>query len=179
MYPGRNQKGVTLLELLIAIVVIAILVTWAVPNFQETIRSNQVAAQNNELIGLIHLARNEAIRRNPQGATPNERTVRVQLTAGAESWRGVVRPPSAIDPPPPGCPVGTIRCSENQRVVLSFPSGASDVRFDNRGYSVNNDGDITAVNLQLVHANANSPRHRRCVRVFPGGQVVSEEGTCS
>lgn len=180
MNPGRNQRGVTLLELLIAIVVIAILVTWAVPNFQETIRSNQVAAQNNELIGLIHLARNEAIRRNPQGATVNERTVQVQLvqlTAPAERWQGFVRPPSA-GAPPPGCPVGTIRCSENQRVVLSFPSGASVVRFDNRGYSVNNSGDITAVNLQLVHVNANSPRHRRCVRVFPGGQVVWEEGAC-
>ena len=173
----NSNAGFTLVELLIAITVLAILAAVAVPSFAETLIRNQTAAQNNELVALIHLARNEAIRRNPQGSTIDERTVRVQLVPTGNSWAGFVRPPTA-DVTAEGCPLGTIRCSENQSVALTLVDGPAPIRFDNRGYSVNLAGNPEGVRLQLVHARATSGRHRRCLTIFLGGQVQSDEGAC-
>ena len=175
----RFNAGFTLVELLIAITILAILAAVAIPSFAETIIRNQTASQNNELIALIHLARNEAIRRNPQGGSIDERTVRVQLVPNGNSWAGFVRPPS-VDEAVVGCPEGTIRCSENQSVAMTLVENAAPIRFDNRGYSVNDEGSPTVARVELVHARATltNDRHQRCLTIFPGGQVRSLEGAC-
>ena len=173
----RFNAGVTLIELLITITVIAILAAVAVPSFAETLIRNQTASQNNELVALIHLGRNEAIRRNPQGGSIDTQTVRVELAPNGNSWAGFVRPPTD-DETADGCPEGTIRCSENQSVVLTLVDGPAPIRFDNRGYSVNAAGNPARVRVQLNHVRASSDRHRRCLTIFPGGQVRSDEGVC-
>ena len=174
-----RTRGLTLLELMVTIAVLAVLATIAIPSFQETIRSNQVASQTNELISLLHLARNEAVRRNLQGDSVSARTMRVELASNGSVWEAFVHPPGD-DETADGCPQGAIRCSEGRSVTLSVvaPSGSSLVRFDNRGYSVNIQGAPVEARLQLIHDNATSDRHRRCVRVFPGGQVAFDEGVC-
>ncbi|WP_349984786.1 GspH/FimT family pseudopilin [Stenotrophomonas sp. WHRI 8082] len=58
----RRIKGFTLLELMVTVAVVAILAGIAFPSFESTIRSSRVAAAHNELIGLLNLARSEAIR---------------------------------------------------------------------------------------------------------------------
>jgi type IV fimbrial biogenesis protein FimT len=64
---SRRSNGFTLLELMVAIAVVGVLAAVAFPNFQSVIRSNRVATAHNELIGLVNLARSDAIRNN-QGA---------------------------------------------------------------------------------------------------------------
>lgn len=59
----RYGKGFTLIELMITIVVLSILVTIAIPSFQETIRRNAVTATANDLIASLLFARSEAIKR--------------------------------------------------------------------------------------------------------------------
>jgi len=171
----RLKAGFTLVELLVTIAVIAILATIAIPSFSETLIRNQTASQNNELVALIHLARNEAIKRNLQGGDTDERTVRVELVPVGNSWEGFVRPPTDAETAD-GCPLGAIRCSENQSVALTQVGGPEPIRFDNRGYSVNAAGSPVILRLRLVHARASSPRHERCLTIFPGGQVESVEG---
>lgn len=63
----RRSKGFTLVELMITVAVVAILSAIAYPSFQSTIRSNRVAAGHNELLGLVNLARSEAVRNNQGG----------------------------------------------------------------------------------------------------------------
>lgn len=60
------QKGFTLIELMITVTLAAILLTLAVPSFQDTIRNNRLTTQTNEFIGALHLARSEAIKRGTQ-----------------------------------------------------------------------------------------------------------------
>lgn len=59
---AERCRGVTLVELLVTIAVLAILVTIGFPSFQSSLRSNRVASANNELIASLSLARSEAVR---------------------------------------------------------------------------------------------------------------------
>lgn len=55
-----SQKGFTIVELLIVVLVFAILVMLAAPNLTGMVNKNKVIATTNELVGLIEYARNTA-----------------------------------------------------------------------------------------------------------------------
>lgn len=176
-----RQSGFTILELMIGLVVAAILLTLAVPAMQETFKRNAIAGQNNEIVALIHLARNEAIRRNPVGG----QTVNVEFVRdpASSSWSGFVRPPGNVETAS-GCPTGSIRCSFHEQALLQAEGFSSDVlviRFDNRGYSVEDDGSslTSEIDLFVIHQNCTSERHARRVRILPAGQVSSDAESCT
>jgi type IV fimbrial biogenesis protein FimT len=58
-----KQRGFTVVELVIAVVIVAILVTLALPSFRETAIRNNISSLNNSLIHTLNLARSEAVRR--------------------------------------------------------------------------------------------------------------------
>lgn len=60
--PSR-QRGFTLVELLVAVAIAAILLAVGVPSFRSTIASNRLSSTTNELVGTLAQARSEAIRR--------------------------------------------------------------------------------------------------------------------
>ncbi len=59
-----RSKGFTLIELAIAIAILAILLRVAVPSFKAMIANNRIATQTNEFVSDIAHARAEAVRRN-------------------------------------------------------------------------------------------------------------------
>ncbi len=58
-----RQRGFTIIELMVTIAIAAILISIAVPSFQDSIRRNRVAAATGNLVSAISAARAEAIRR--------------------------------------------------------------------------------------------------------------------
>lgn len=60
---ARAQQGVTLLELMVALSVLAILIAIGVPSFNSITRDNQIAAQSSNLLQTFTLARSEALKR--------------------------------------------------------------------------------------------------------------------
>lgn len=60
----NRQQGVTLLEMLIALAVSAIVLTVVTPNIQDIIAKNRVTGEINELSGVIQYARFSAIDEN-------------------------------------------------------------------------------------------------------------------
>ena len=63
MRTPQRHSGFTLIELMIAIMVLAILVSIGIPNFTEAIRNNRTTAQANDLMTALVYARSEATKR--------------------------------------------------------------------------------------------------------------------
>ncbi len=61
-----TQSGFSLIELMAAIVVLAIIISMAVPSFSTVIKNNRMTTLTNQLILGLNLARSEAVKR---GAT--------------------------------------------------------------------------------------------------------------
>ncbi|HEV7633266.1 MAG TPA: GspH/FimT family pseudopilin [Steroidobacteraceae bacterium] len=59
----NRSQGMTLIELLTAMLVVAILMGLAVPSFREFTQNNRTIAATNELVTALNLARSEALRR--------------------------------------------------------------------------------------------------------------------
>lgn len=175
-----RMQGFTLMELMIAIAVLAILITIAAPSISETIRNNQIAAQNNELIALINLARNEAVRRNvPEG----EDGVRVILRNNddGDGWDGLVVVSDAADADAECNVADAIRCASLSDTALT--NNAEDaasadrvvLEFNNRGYLT----PFQPVPFTLIHENCSNPRQARAITVTGVGQVDSVETPCT
>lgn len=60
--PRRNCAGFTLIELMVAIGLGAILLTLALPSFIDAIRSSRVTSTASEFVASVALARSQAIR---------------------------------------------------------------------------------------------------------------------
>ncbi|MGH8061806.1 MAG: GspH/FimT family pseudopilin [Pseudoxanthomonas sp.] len=60
----RSPVGFTLIELLVTISVAAILIALGTPSFIAIVNSNRLAAQSNEVVAALQLARVEAVRQN-------------------------------------------------------------------------------------------------------------------
>lgn len=57
------SRGFTLIELMVAVAVLAVLMTVAVPSYQRMVLNNRMAAQANDLISALSLGRSEAVKR--------------------------------------------------------------------------------------------------------------------
>lgn len=58
-----HSNGYTILELMLAVAIVAIVAGFAVPSFLSTVRANRTVTINNELVSALTLARSEAIKR--------------------------------------------------------------------------------------------------------------------
>jgi type IV fimbrial biogenesis protein FimT len=79
-----RETGVTLFELLITLSIVVILLTVAVPGFQQLISSNRMTAVTNEFVATLSFSRSEAIKRSTRVGVC--RSVNGASCAGSGSW---------------------------------------------------------------------------------------------
>lgn len=60
----KHSSGVTLIELLTTVAVLALLLALALPSFNDAITRNRLTSQANEMAAALALARSEALRRS-------------------------------------------------------------------------------------------------------------------
>jgi len=85
----RYQRGTTLIELMVALGVLAIILSMAAPSFRNVLIDNRITTWSNELISGLNYARSEAVRRGD--------TVRVVPDGGG--YRAGWRIPNPEDDP--------------------------------------------------------------------------------
>jgi type IV fimbrial biogenesis protein FimT len=84
-----RQRGFTLVELMVAVLVMAIVVAFAVPGFESVVNGSRLTGAANEMLASLQSARMEAIRRN-------RRTV-LCLSRNANSANPTCAPDNAAD----------------------------------------------------------------------------------
>lgn len=90
----KNESGLTLVELMVTMALIAIMLSIAVPGFQSYIRNNRLATQTNEIVGAINYTRSEAVKRG------EVMQLRMKPAGWADGWE-IVDPNNL----PPASPV--------------------------------------------------------------------------
>ena len=81
----EREKGFTLVELLITIVVVSILLATAVPSIMQMVKNNRVTTQANKLVIAIQLARNEAVKRGSRSTICAANTT-LDNCSGSTDW---------------------------------------------------------------------------------------------
>lgn len=152
--------GFTLVELMITIAIGAILLTLAVPGFQNIISQNRLATEANEIVTALNLARSEAVKR---GAN-------VVITPSGGDWANGWAI-TTVDPT-----LGLITLKEGDGVSgsLGLTGGPANFTMLSTGLR----SDITPVTFTLCDASRPGERGRQ-IGVSPAGRPrIESDFTC-
>ncbi len=82
----RTSSGLTLIELLVAVVLFVVLVALAAPNMQSFMRSNRLTAATNDLVASLNLARSAAVKRATTVKICISNTAQDDCDTGTGNW---------------------------------------------------------------------------------------------
>jgi type IV fimbrial biogenesis protein FimT len=157
---SMKNRGFTLIELMITLAVMAILLSWAVPSFQEIIRQNRLTTDTNDLVTALNLARSEAIKRG--------RTVTV-TPSGGDWGAGWTIATTDSD----GNAI-TLRVGDGVSGSMSMTGGAATFSFDASGFR--NDGNGAS---QINVCDSDSSKGRQISISVIGRPSVDSAYACS
>ena len=60
----RYSRGMTLIELMIVIIILAVVIAIAAPSFTQVIKTNRMRTETNKLVAALNYAKSEAVKRN-------------------------------------------------------------------------------------------------------------------
>ena len=142
-FPKTKSFGFSLVELMFAIVILAVLVGIAMPSFSTWLRNSQIRNAAESIANGLQRARAEAVARNTSVAF---------VLATDSSWTvDYVVKPVAADPP-----IDSRSSSEGSRDVTRtvLPAGATTVTFNNLG-QVTDATPLAQVDFAAVGGNRN------------------------
>ena len=152
-------RGFTLLELMVAIAVLAILATVGVPSFRDLIQNNRVTTQTNELVTALSFARTEAVKRG--------RPVEVTVSQAAPGWSAtVVLAPGTADE-------DTLRVFDRAGSSVTLDAGGA-VEFTAIGAPTAG----TGATFILEPGPSCTGEKRRQIVVGPSGQITTTREAC-
>ena len=82
-----HGAGFTLIELMITVALASILLTVAVPSFNQMVVGGRLTAQSNEMVAALSLARSEAIKRNANVTLCRADNDSTNCVAAAGTWQ--------------------------------------------------------------------------------------------
>ncbi|MDF2867051.1 MAG: ral secretion pathway protein [Gammaproteobacteria bacterium] len=154
----KSQKGVTIIELMISLVVMALILIITIPSFTDYIRNNQLRSLADEFQASIQQAKNEAIKRN----------ARVNLLLADTGW--------TIDIPARAGEAETRlleRAAESSQARLAISASSNTIGFNSQGRLADGGvytADINSQNSADCMAQGGKVRCLR-VQVSTAGQI--------
>ncbi len=152
----KSPRGFSLIEVMTAVVVLAILGLVAVPSYRNFVVTQRVRTASYELMTSLMLARSEAIKRNAS----------VSVVSAAGGWSGgwVVSAGGAV--------IRTQDPYANVVAISNSPALAS-ITYSNDGRLSGGSTDFT-----IVSTDASARVGPRCVHIQLGGMPTSKMGGC-
>lgn len=133
------QTGVTLVELIVTMSVVAILATLAIPSFRSLLLNREISASAESVLNGLQIARAEAVRRNTQ----------IQFVLNGDStWTvGCVAVTASC---PASIQASTLGDGASDKVtVTSTPSDATTAAFNSFGATIPTLSDLTQLDFDL------------------------------
>jgi type IV fimbrial biogenesis protein FimT len=159
----HRQAGVSLIEIMVAVVILGVLMALGMPAFQNWIQNTQIRTASEAIMNGLQVARNEAIRRNA--------SVQFKLDGGANTqWR--------VNPffDPDGTPIQSRAAEEGSAnaTITVQPAGADTVTFSALGRVVPNadaSPSLTQVNIDNLLIPVAADRRNLRIVIPPGGAL--------
>jgi type IV fimbrial biogenesis protein FimT len=173
-----RASGFTILELMIAVAVLAILMGIAVPSFSEMMRQNRLAAQTNDLLTATAVARSEAVKRGSLVTLcPANRNVCSGNSRWSDGWLVITDD---------GPNVGQLEEDQGEMILQRFPAatGQQLVVTNNAITSITYRGSgattLAAPGTQFAITNKTcvNPNGLRTVEVTTAGRTSVTRGNC-
>ncbi|MGX5202307.1 GspH/FimT family pseudopilin [Aliikangiella sp. IMCC44632] len=114
-YQFKRAEGVTIIELMIAILIIGVMISYAIPAFKSSMARSRVTSNVNTMVGAINYARSEAVTRQQQ----------VEVKISSAQWEVVVDPSGTPE---------TIRVVPLSTSNLTTTSALTSVTFEPSGF---------------------------------------------
>jgi type IV fimbrial biogenesis protein FimT len=154
--PMKSSRGFSLIELMTAVVVLAVLGVIALPSYRTFVLTQRVRQASYDLMSSLMLARSEAIKRNAN--------VTIVRAAGGWSQGWVV---SAG-----GAPIRTQDPYVSVIAISNSPTMTT-ITYSNEGRLVGGSTDFT-----IAPTDGSAQVAPRCVRIQLGGMPASKIGGC-
>ena len=181
-----EQKGFTLVELLITMVVVSILLATGVPSFMQFIKNNRITGQANSFVVSIQMARNEAVKRGAS-TTLCAANAAMDGCSGDNDWStgwivfSDLDRDGVIDS-------GTNACLEDEDCLLrtinppqksTLTASVSDIRFLPTGQT-DNLGSVSAVSVTFfLEADDCDQNQKRSIKITRQGHTTMTEQPCT
>jgi len=146
---GSRQRGFTLIEFLVTLVVAALLLGIGVPGFQKIVSSQRLRTASYNLVSDLVLARSEALKRR----------VSVQLVPSASGWGGGWTVQSGG---------GTL--ATRDRLGVDVTTAPTQITFDLNGRVVTTD--------PVVRIGLSADTGKRCISLDPSGRPKAASMEC-
>ncbi|MGH1430213.1 MAG: GspH/FimT family pseudopilin [Neptuniibacter sp.] len=161
----HREKGFTLLELMVALTVLAILLGIGVPSFNSFVESSRLRSAVHEINSAVYLARSEAVTRRQDAAACRANTTNTACDFGndwSQGWLVVLLNGADLET---AADVDVVRIWDEVEVTAS--GAINGFVFDRLGAA------DAAVSLDIQNDTDN-----RCISVNISGRVLVQEQAC-
>jgi len=172
------MSGITLLELMFTVSIVAVLMAIAVPSYKYVTASNRIASEVNGLLGDMQYARAEAIKEG-QWVTVCTST-NGTACAGTNAWNSgwiVFSDPNNNQTVPGGATPLRVQQTFTGTDTFNADNAAVAVTFNREGFAVASPNPASPITITL-HDSTSNPKWTRCLAVqFVGMLATQTHGT--
>ena len=181
---GCRHRGFTLVELMIALALLAIVTVVAVPTFTSTINNNRLSSASNDLAAVLQTARMEAVRRGQRVIVCP--SANGSTCSGGAQWTGWLAFADANnDGTPQNAEIllaDTVRAPMQLWTSASINSSGNRVVFRPDGMAYTNGGALLAGRFAACLTADRPAENVRDVTLSPAGQLTVDrrdnDGEC-